>query len=123
MSVPSTRKTIREWLKLSVFSLSISVISLVPGHQPAYATTAENKSNEMALMSYVWPTIESAGKAGRVYYRGQCQSGGDNSMTFPRLDLQAPLTGQIGLVAMRHIFGKVPHAHITERDGVITIRI
>jgi hypothetical protein len=83
-----------------------------------------SERDERAVLKYLWPTIESAGEVGRIYYRAVCQSNDNLPVQFPRVDVQPPSRGKTGLDAVREIFRNDKSVTVMEdKGGIIRIRI
>jgi hypothetical protein len=80
--------------------------------------------NEDAVLKYLRPALNSAGKAGRLYYRGACQQESGDPIPFPLIETRLPSRGETGLAAVREIFQNDKDVTVTEGlSGIIRIRI
>lgn len=83
-----------------------------------------SRHNEDAVLTYLRPILNSAGKVARIYYEGSCSTERGGRVLFPALRVQAPSKGQIGLAAVRALFLSDKDVIVTDgRSGIIRIRI
>jgi hypothetical protein len=80
--------------------------------------------NKDAVLKYLEPTLNLAGKAGRIYYATACSSDGYFLNSFPEITVHPPSNDVSGLSAVREIFQANKNIEIEERPaGIIRVRI
>ena len=76
------------------------------------------------MLRYLGPQLWAAGKVGRIYYPGFCQPTTELQTAFPKIHLRPPPEGQVGLSAIRYIFGAEKRAAISNKEpGIVRIII
>jgi hypothetical protein len=108
-----------------IFLVLIVVVILGDGvaRVDAEAVRTADKRNIDALMKYLRPVLKPVGGAARIYYVGTCYRNGDVSV-FPRLKLQPPSNGAVGLVAVRKIIQNDKRVTVAkDQSGIIRINI
>jgi hypothetical protein len=89
----------------------------------AVASSGRDERNIEALLKYLRPVLKPVDGAARIYYVGTCNQKGDQS-AFPRLNLQAPSSGAVGLAAVRQIVQNDKTVTVSkDRSGMIRINI
>jgi hypothetical protein len=79
--------------------------------------------NELVMMKYLWPTLNYGQIAGRIYYTSVCPPG-VFPLLFPKLNVQPPSKGQVGISAARDIFRHEPRVSVMESaSGIIRMKI
>jgi|ERR1700679_592909 len=92
--------------------------------QTPIVPSGNDKQFERAVLKYVWPALDYGQKVGRIYYSAACQPNANGSSFFPRLNVQPPSDGKIGISAVRDIFRLEKRVSVKESDtGVIRITI
>jgi len=80
--------------------------------------------NHVAMLRYLAPALQQAGKVGRVYYTTSCPSDKYFLNPFPKINVQAPSKDVSGLAAIQEIFRGDTSVKIEESPGgIIRIRI
>lgn len=96
----------------------------LPRTQEGSRAAAASKRNEDAVLKYLRPALNSAGKAARLYYRAPCQATDRDPVPFPLTEVQPPSKGKIGVTAVREMFRNNKDVMVTEgRSEIIRIRI
>jgi hypothetical protein len=89
----------------------------------AVARRTSDERNIKELLTYLRPALKPTGGAGRIYYVGTCSPKGDLS-AFPKLKLQRPSRGAVGLAAVQQIIQNDRRVTVTkDRSGMIRINI
>ncbi len=113
-------------------SLAIFVFFTLSGCGDALASTPgpsvlpdESADHEKAVLKYLWPVLERAGKVGRVYYRAICQPVQDVPIAFPKMDVEPPpASARSPSAAVRYIFRNEKDVTIAEDSrGVVRANI
>jgi len=87
-------------------------------------TASPPDPNADAVLNAVLPTLDFAGKAGRLDYNAICRGKGFESVLFPRVFVQPPSNGTTGVIAVHEIFRNDNTVVVTEGPpGIIKIRI
>jgi hypothetical protein len=106
------------WITLLVLALSGASL-----RTEATAESVRDERNTEAFLRYLRPVLQPVGGAGRIYYVGTC-SPKDDLSAFPRLKLQRPSKGAVGLTAVRQIVQNDKRVTVTkDRSGMIRINI
>lgn len=92
------------------------------GQQPPYSYPSTSHSKD-ALLTLLRPALRTAREDGRVYYGGTYPANTGEIVPFPVLQIEAPPTGDLGLVAVRDIFRAQSGVTIGERPGIIAVTI
>jgi hypothetical protein len=115
-------------MKLPIFGLAVFMLGAMLGERTEASSLllvtslSEGERNENAVLKHLWPTLRSAGKTGRIYFRADCRSGDNYPPTFPKVDVQSPSKGETGLAAVREIFRKDRSISVEEEEhGIIRI--
>lgn len=83
-----------------------------------------NKHYERPVLKYLWPALQKANKAGRIYYEGICPPPKGYPLAFPRIEVRAPVANATGLTAVRGIFLKEGGVLVAEDPlGIIRVRV
>jgi hypothetical protein len=105
-----------------IVCIVIAVLMRSGGFDTASASMADEPRVER-LMKYLRPVLERVGGAARIYHVGTCTPKGELSL-FPRLTLQSPSKGAVGLTAVREIVQRDRRvAILKDRSDMIRIYI
>ncbi len=110
---------------LSILVLGSNYILQNAEASPVTISAAESERNEKVVLKQLWPVLQIAGEAGRIYYRApHCEPANVYPAAFPQIDISAPPKSGTGLAAVRKIFESDKSITVAEdRPGIISIRI
>ena len=84
----------------------------------------EGERNREALLKYLRPALNSAGRIGRLYYTTVCHAKDGYPIPFPSVKAQMAANGETGLAAVRSVFRNNKEVVVTRnRSGLVQITI
>ena len=100
-------------------SLILAAISAALLTEAALANPSPGGKGD--FLKYLWPSLHSGAKAGRVYYSAACEG---QTVPLPEAEVQPPSKGSTGLAAVRSMFRNNRYATVTEdKAGIVRIKI
>jgi hypothetical protein len=105
-------------------ALSICGLQCVEASPPAATASVELATHyERPVLKVLWPVLQTANKAGRIYFNAICPPTENYALAFPRLEMHPPATNASGLAAVRSIFRNKRIVTVVEdTPGIIRIR-
>lgn len=109
---------------LAVQPLQASPIPVATSFEKTEREIGQSEHNEKNLLSYLWPVLQEAGEAGRIYYRGVCSHGTSPWVAFPQVDAEEAATGKKGFDAVRDVFRNDPRVEVSKDPaGIVRVKI
>jgi hypothetical protein len=86
---------------------------------------AQGGNNARAVLKRLWPALGYGETAGRIYYSAVCRRPNESfDASFPRLDVEPPPQGKLGIAAVRDMFRHDKDVSVKETaPGIVRIRI
>jgi hypothetical protein len=104
---------------LTLFCVCGGFPEYVASQSAATTPAASDAHYERYVLRYLWPTLQSAGKAGRIYYEAVCPPNELYPLAFPRLLVQPPSEDKTDLAAVRSMFVKENGVSVAEDRPVL----
>lgn len=108
----------------ALVGLSLGCLAAISAARYQESWNSAGSRNEDAVLRHLRPMLESAGKSGRLYYRGTCKEQGWDPIQFPSVSVSPPRKGEADIAAIQDMFRADKEIEVSEEPlGLIRIRI